>query len=253
MKKYVLKAALVFGAAFLLSANSQAQVSSELRNFYNANVVTNDTFDFWVNLGGAHAYNFNQYNISANQVTYKVRKTNLQLMSGAQSNFCLYHNNDPADPQSQCYIPTVTLTGTFVTGPGEYNTLLADFNAGSTTTGISVVRYTFFDVNNANDSVSIILRYHVTPVGINESMSATLGEPYPNPVSDNVSFAYSFSNENGGSATITDISGKVIYTEAVSSKEGVLHLETSAWAKGVYVISLENENGIVARRKMVVQ
>jgi len=253
MKKNLLKAALVFGSAFLFSAQSRAQVTSEVRDFYNSNVVTNDTINFWVNLGSAHAYNFNQYNISASQVTYKVRKTNTQMMSGAQSNFCVYHNNDAADPQSQCYIPSITLSGTFITAPGEYNTLLADFNSGTTTTGVSIVRYTFFDVSNPNDSVNIVLVYNVTPVGIAESFVTTLGEPYPNPATDNVSVAYNFTNENGGNVTVTDVAGKVISTEVLSSKEGILQLETSAWAKGVYMISLTDENGIAARRKIVVQ
>lgn len=253
MTKNILKAALIFGSAFFISAQAKAQVSSEVRDFYNSNVMTNDTAYFWVNLGSAHAYNFNQYNISTNPVTYKVRKVNMQLMSGAQSNFCLYHNNDAGDPQSQCYIPTVTLSGTFTTDPGEYNTLLADFNAGTTTPGVSIVRYTFFDMSNANDSVILTLVYNVTPVGIAESFGTTLGEPYPNPATSHVSVAYQFSNENGGNATVTDLSGNIIYVQALSSKEGMLQLETSSWAKGVYMISLTDENGMAARRKIVVQ
>lgn len=253
MKKLLVKSAFVFAAALSFGVQANAQVTSEVRDFYNSNVLTNDTVYFWVGLGTAHAYNFNQYNISANGVTYKVQKTNVQLMTGAQSNFCVYHNNDAGDPQSQCYIPSITLSGTFITGAGEYNTLLADFNSGTTTPGISIVRYKFFDVNNAADSVSITLVYNVTPVGIAESINTTLGEPYPNPATDNFSVAYNFSNENGGNATVTDINGNVVYTETLSAKNGVLAIETAFWAKGVYILSLTDESGIAARRKIVVQ
>lgn len=253
MKKNLLKAALVFGSAFLLTAQSYAQVSSEVRDYYDSNLVTGDTIHFWVGMGTLHVYNFNQYNISSVPVTYKVRKVNLQLMNGAHSNFCIYHNDDLADPQSQCYIPSVTMSGTFTTDPGEYNTLLAEFNPGTTTPGVSIVRYTFFDNNNAADSVILTLVYNATPVGMTESFVATLGEPYPNPATDIVSAAYHFSNENGGNAVVTDLTGKAVYSQALYSRDGILQLETSAWAKGIYMISLTDENGIAARRKIVVQ
>ena len=239
--------------ALLFGTEAKSQVTSELRDFYDSSLVTNDTMYFWVGLGQAHAYNFNQYNISANQVTYKVRKANLQLMSGASSNFCIYHNNDAGDPQSQCYIPSIMLSGTFSTDPGEYNTLLADFSAGTTTTGISIVRYTFFDIGNANDSITITLIYNVTPVGVAESMGVNLGEPFPNPASTSVTVEYSFNKTNTGTAVVTDLNGRVIYYRAITSESDKLVIETSSWAKGVYLLSVADENGIAAKRKIVVE
>ncbi len=248
MKNRFLKAVLVIGSAFLLQpALAQHHVEDAW-----GNDVTGDTMDYWVAVSGSHQIDFDHINASGNQVVYKVQKTNTVITGTASTWFCIFHNADPADLQSQCYIPTTTMSGSFTTENGEFNMLLADFAAG-TSTGITIVKYKFFDENNPTDTNVIWLRYNVTPVGIAESFTTTLGEPYPNPATDNVSVAYNFTNENGGNATITDLAGKVIYTETLSSKEGILRLETSAWAKGVYMISLADENGSAARRKIVVQ
>ena len=60
-------------------------------------------------------------------------------------------------------------------------------------------------------------------------------------------------NGNSGTATVTDLSGKVVYTQSLQSQSGTLYIETYAWAKGAYMISLTDENGMGARRKIVVQ
>lgn len=254
MKNIFLKAALVLGSAFLLSNDSKAQVSSEVRDYYNnSSILTNDTVWFWVPMGTLHVYNFNQYNIDSVSITYKTRKTNVQLMSGAHSNFCMYHNDDMGDPQSQCYTPTVTLSGNFSTDPGEFNTLIADFSPGTTTPGVSIVRYTFFDINNVNDSVDLVLVYNATPVGITEANGVNVSEPYPNPSNGSVSVNYGFVNANSGTATITDVAGNVVYVQSLSAANGIMNIETSQWAKGMYLLNITDENGVAVHRKIVVQ
>lgn len=249
MKNNIFKAALVLGSAFLFQP---AFAQSSHFEDPNGNNVTGDTIDYWVTINGSHQTDFDQINTSGSTITYKVQKTNTVITSTATTWFCVYHNADAGDLQSQCYIPNTTMSGNFITDSSSFNMLLCDFAAGSSP-GITIVKYKFFDINNTTDTCTIWLRYNVTLTGIEESHNATLGEPYPNPATNNVAVAYNFYNENGGNATITDLAGKVIYTETLSSKEGILRLETSGWAKGVYMISLVDESGIAARRKIVVQ
>lgn len=248
MKKNIFKAALVLGSAFLF----QPAFAQQHFEDPNGNDVTGDTIDYWVAVSGSHTTDFDQINTSGQTITYKVQKTNTVITATASTWFCVYHNADPGDLQSQCYIPNTTLSGNFITDSSSFNMLLCDFAAG-TSTGITIVKYKFFDVNNTNDSCTIWLRYNVTPTGIPESHHAILGEPFPNPATTNFSAAYSFSNDNGGNAVVTDLSGKTVYTQSLSAQSGMLNIETSSWAKGVYMLSLTDENGIAARRKIVVQ
>lgn len=253
MKKFILKAIPVFGIAFLFASGARAQSTMNIRDFYNGNVVTNDTVYFWVNIGQAHQYLFNQTNISAGTVTYKVIKANVQLVSGALSNFCIYHNNDAGDPQSQCYIPSVTQSGNFITDPGEFNTLLADFGPGNTP-GVSIVKYKFYDIANPNDSTQLVLVYNATPVGIAESfVGGSLGEPYPNPANGAVAVPYELGNSGSVHLVVTDAVGRMVHNEMLTFTSGTAYLNTESWADGIYFITLVSDGEAFARKKMMVQ
>jgi hypothetical protein len=115
------------------------------------------------------------------------------------------------------------------------------------------VRYKVSDINNPSDSIDLTLIYNVTAVGIAEQGSTTVGEPYPNPSNGNVSVSFAFSNANSGTAVATDINGRVVYSEAINAPNGILNVETSGWANGVYVLTIADENGIATRRKIVVE
>lgn len=249
MKNKIFKAALVLGSAFLLQP---AFAQSSHFEDPNGNDVTGDTIDYWVPANGSHQCDFNQVNTSGTSITYKVQKTNTVITSTATTWFCVYHNADAGDLQSQCYIPSTTMSANFVTDSAEYNMLLCDYAAGSAF-GITIVRYKFFNINNPNDTAVLWLRYNVTPVGVAESHNATLGEPYPNPATDNIAVSYNFTNDSKGTVMVTDLTGKTVYTQQVAAQNGMLYIETSSWAKGVYMLSLTDENGIAARRKIVVQ
>lgn len=252
MKKFILKAVPFFGIAFLFAAEAKAQTTIEIRDSYTQGVITDDTIYFYVALGSTHQYDFDYFNVGSQPVTYKFTKTNVQLQPGASSWFCVYHNNDANDPQSQCYIPSVTNSGNFATDPGEFNTLLADFSAGTTNTGISIVNYKYYDISNPNDSALLTLVYNVTPVGITESFAGSLGEPYPNPASSSVTIPYQFAGENA-TMVITDATGRIVLSEVLSNRTSAFVLNTETWATGIYFVSLSNAERIVARRKLVVE
>lgn len=251
MKKLFLKAIPV-GIAFLFAAEVNAQSSIEIRDAFTGTVITADTLYYWVALGTSHQYDFDYYNVGSASITYKMNKTNLQLQTNASSWFCLYHNNDPADPQSQCYIPSVINSGNFITEPGEFNTLLADFSAGSTNTGTSIVRYKWYDINNPADSAVLVLVYNVTPVGIAESSAGSLGEPYPNPANGLVTIPYDFTGENG-EIIITDAAGRVVYQQALHTVTATIELNCGEWATGMYFITLADDNAIFTRKKLLVE
>jgi len=249
MKKFLFKAVLVLGSVFLCQA---AVAQSSYFEDSSSNDVTGDTLDYWVAIGADHQIYFDQINTSGQTITYKVQKTNTIISPTATTWFAVYHNGDQFDLQSLCYAPSTALSFSMITDSSSFNRLWCYFSAG-TSPGITIVKYKFFDVNNTNDSATIWLRYNVALTGIAESHSATLGEPYPNPTSANFSAIFNFSHDNGGNAEVTDLSGKVIFTQALAAKNGILNIETSSWAKGVYILSLTDENGIAARRKIVVQ
>lgn len=250
MKNIFLKA-IPFGIAFLFGLNSQAQVTSEVRDYWDSTNVTNDTMYFWVGQGESHAWNFNQTNMGSSQVSYRFKKIYLQMQTGASALFCVYHNDDINDPQSQCYGPTVYFSANFITDPGEHNTLMADFNSGTTTPGISIVQYHIWDVSNPSDSVNITLVYNVTPVGMAESFGDdALGEPYPNPVNAQFSLPVNSSLTNSW-ICITNISGQQV-GENIMINSSLITIDAATWSEGIYFVVLYSEDGeVIGRRKLV--
>lgn len=244
---------ILIGAAFFASANLPGQTTSEIRDF-NSNIVNGDTMHFWVAAGSAHYIDFNQYNVGTAPVTYKVHKNEVTMVPGATAWFCIYHNADPSDVQSQCYIPSVTTSGNFATDTGDFNMLLSDFNAGPNF-GTSIVRYKFYDINNTNDSAEITLIYNVTPVGIAESFTASgsLGNVYPNPANEAVAVEFLSGESRRSEIVITDLSGREVLREQASSSSGIMMLNTASWAEGMYLISLVSDGHTVSRKKLIVE
>lgn len=253
MTKTIFKAVSMFiGTAFFLPLLVVAQTTSEVRDFNSAN-VTGDTMYFWVGINSTHQIDFGQYNISSTSVTYKITRTDVSMVAGASAWFCVYHNADPLDTQSQCYPPAITTSGNFVTAPGDFNLLLADFATGPNT-GTSVVTYTFFNANTAGDTAKITLIYIVTPVGIAENSVASgrINMVYPNPSSGVANVSYS-SDAVTTEVVVSDVTGKEIERTIVADQAGMVSLNTSEWASGLYVISLVSDGITVAREKLVVE
>ncbi|HTF05461.1 MAG TPA: T9SS type A sorting domain-containing protein [Bacteroidia bacterium] len=253
MKKLFFKAApVIIGAAFFFPQILGAQSTSDIYDF-NGNDVKGDTMYFWVPAGGTHYIDYNQFNVSENDVTYKVQKSYPVIMPGASAWFCVFCNGSSANPQSQCYTPSGMFSGDFYTQPDSFNMLLCDFAAGPNF-GTSLVRYKFYDVNNPADSAWILLWYNVTPVGIAESFvpAGALNNVYPNPSNGTTNISYS-SNTAKSEVVITDLTGKEIYREQTAQQTGILSVNTQECAQGMYMISLVSDGVVVSRKKLIVQ
>ncbi len=70
-----------------------------------------------------------------------------------------------------------------------------------------------------------------------------------NPISDNLSFVYQFTNQNNYTVNVTDVLGRKM-TENKSVSETIT---TSKWAKGTYFVTLFDDQKPVAVRKIIVQ
>lgn len=248
MKKLITKAAI---AAFFITGNLSAQSSMEIHDVFG-NMVDGDTMYYWVAVNGTHYTDFHQYNMSDSAITYKVKKTQVQMTATSTAWFCVYHNSDPNDQQSQCYIPTTFNSGDFVTDTGAHNLLLADFAAGANT-GISIVQYKFYDKNNTSDSSVITLIYNVTPVGVQETQGASITRMYPNPADENTVIQLNNTTSQSSTIQISDVTGRIVYTQSVNATNGSLVVPCSEWGKGIYMVSVISEDRITSVQRLIVQ
>ncbi|MBS1651844.1 MAG: T9SS type A sorting domain-containing protein [Bacteroidetes bacterium] len=183
---------------------------------------------------------FDIKNISASSQTYKVKRYDILLNSGATANFCF---------AGGCFPPTTTLAPTTLTLAagqsasqlsGSYNELVTDLNEAPTT-GTSTVKYTIYNTTNATDSIQFTISYNNAVSGINElNNSFSLINLYPNPSKDVTNLCVESANFTETSYTILNALGAVVYSKDVVLKTGKnkFTIETSGLNKGIYFVKI---------------
>ncbi|MCK4361080.1 MAG: T9SS type A sorting domain-containing protein, partial [Bacteroidales bacterium] len=81
-------------------------------------------------------------------------------------------------------------------------------------------------------------------VGIEELISESSVNVYPNPASD---FVNVVSTENITKITVINYVGQVVYEKKVVEETSIM-LNTASYETGVYMIKVETEDGITAKR-----
>ena len=119
-------------------------------------------------------------NISASSKDVSVQRTVNNLFSGHNSYFCWV----------QCYSSGTSVAPDNITlAPGENTDVFRGDLETFAISGISIVSYCFYDVNNPSDSVCVEYIYDAT-TGLSEAVSGKnlISKAYPNPASTTTSF-----------------------------------------------------------------
>ncbi|MBK7763950.1 MAG: T9SS type A sorting domain-containing protein [Bacteroidetes bacterium] len=100
--------------------------------------------------------------------------------------------------------------------------------------------------NGCSDTSSC---YSVTPTGIYENMPATSVMLFPNPATNQVTIDVG-GNNNQVAITISDMTGKIIYTTAPRDLQKV-DVNTSNFAEGLYIVQIEAADFITTKKLVV--
>jgi len=92
----------------------------------------------------------------------------------------------------------------------------------------------------------------VGPAG-NENARLTLSAPYPSPASDRVAFDFTVPGDGEARLAVYDLSGREVFSTAVSPAAGRVVWDASTAAPGVYLAKLAGEGGTVSRRLVIVR
>jgi hypothetical protein len=179
------------------------------------------------------------------------RKTELNMIDSTRTFICW---------ANFCYAPHIYVTpNTQSIGSGETYTGFKGIYAHDTynffSVGESVVRWTFFDQDNLNDSVSVTVRYPTYPVSIGELYGSVsvLSAIYPNPVSFTANTEFTVPRGSQGSILIRDVVGAVVQTYLVPAGTGKIQMNVSNLSDGVYFCSLLIDGRPAHTRKLIVR
>ncbi len=165
-----------------------------------------------------------------------VKKEELEILPGTFNSFCW---------AGSCYPPFIFVAPDILTlGPGEA-TSGDDFYGEYSPEGhegTSIIRYTFFDSEDVNDSVSVIVHYITTTVGTGGmpvSLNSFVSRPYPNPASTVVNFDIELDTHitNAG-IVIRNLLGSVVLEQSVNLQESKVSIPVNHLREGIYFYSL---------------
>lgn len=188
-------------------------------------------------------------NVTANVINVKAKLEILSLTNGHTVVFCWDICYPPAD-QDMITEGYLTLMPLGTSGENFHADIFADGIAGE-----SKARFTFFNVDNPDDSISFTVTFLVGMTGVEKTISDisySLSEPNPNPASESSLINYHI-NKNFSEAKLRffDANGFEIYNLPVNQEQGSLNIELLNLSQGVYFYQLEVDGLISNTKKLI--
>lgn len=167
------------------------------------------------------------------------------LVSGQLSYFCFGIN---------CYPPNVNKSPENISlNVGAEDSSVKTYVDPRGAAGTSIVNYCFYNVPKT-DSACLLLTYDISATGIVNNSHLKFVKVFPNPATEEVKLAFNTEKVYSNSEIqIVDLSGRIVYTEKVETKDGLIAINISTIPSGVYVCNLVGDGVIIARDKIIVQ
>jgi hypothetical protein len=155
-----------------------------------------------------------------------------------------------------CYPPFVYESPFPVTiGAGEtYPDFDGDYNPKGHP-GKSEIMYVFFLDANPSDSISVIVEYNASAVGLSENQDSRANlAAYPNPAREFVNFDYRLPEGiTSGQLVITNLLGAKVNEISLDKASGRIEVPVTDLINGIYFYTLMTGNQLMATSKLVVK
>ncbi len=188
-------------------------------------------------------------NNNTDTLSVKVKKKEISLVAGSENSFCWLN----------CYLPSTYISTYSIDILPDSTSLdfIGEYKAHGNI-GISSIMYTFFDMNNVNDSVSVIVNYDCSlgsSVQEIKNDKIVFSNAYPNPANSYTSFSYTFPPASAYSHqfVIRDLLGNMVYESEITDQTGIIKVYTNSFSNGVYFYSLLVDGQAYFTRKLIVK
>lgn len=183
-------------------------------------------------------------NSSTTQEIY-LQRTIVSLVPGHLSYFCF---------GITCYPPGVSKSPDNLTlTAGSTDESVKTYIDPRSEVGVSTVNYCYYNLAKT-DSACLLLTYDMALTGIVNNSHLKFVKVFPNPADENISLAFNTEKVYTNSEIqISDLSGRIVASEKVSTKEGLIKVDVSTLPAGIYVCNLVADGVSIARDKVVVR
>ncbi len=122
--------------------------------------------------------------------------------------------------------------------------------------GISIIEYTFFNKDNPDENVKIIVKYDSSPAAIDENIlkNIRISEIYPNPASNSVAIDYDMPVEvDYANVKIFNLLGVVVKEQQVDIRNNQMKMNVMDINSGIYFYTLFINGEVYITKKLVVR
>jgi hypothetical protein len=153
-----------------------------------------------------------------------------------------------------CYPPSVSKSPDMLTlAAGASDTSIITYLDPLGTVGASIVTYCVKN-SQETDSACVTITYDMTATGIVNNSHLKFVKVFPNPAETELNLAYNTEkNFNEMEIQLLDINGRLVYSEKLNSKDGLIKMDVSEFTAGIYVCNLIADGRVLARDKAVIK
>ena len=188
---------------------------------------------------------FDVQNTSSSTIEANITRYQVSLANGHIHTFCW---------AGLCYAPnTVTAPNTVQIDGGTVheNDFSGHINPYGNV-GTSTIAYTFFDVNNPNDSVQVVVQFLAGTVGVTDLNKEDLEvSTYPNPATDVLNFNINTELNEVVTYELLNITGSIVRSEDAQSNNAKFNV--SDLAEGLYIFRVSTEKEIIKTGRVVIK
>jgi len=198
-------------------------------------------------------------NNSDNTVAFQLQRRLIVLLEGTTTSYCWGtscfppNNTDTIDVARD----TVVLAAGEATPEGKFSGhYLAEDFGQLDVIGTSMVEYKFFNAENPDENVTVVVKFVTTPDGIVDQLmnNAFISDLYPNPATSFVNINYDLPQEvTSASVRIVNILGSVVKNEVLNKNATSLRMDISDLTNGVYFYSIVINNEVYKTKKLIVK
>lgn len=238
----------------ILMLTTVAAFAQSLSVTYEGTPVNNgDTLEVIVpQLNSTVEYYLDLTNVTDEDVTAVVYKSDLEMSEGASASLCV---------GGSCFPPTTTESNPFVI-PAHFTLSHTGDNPGNAfhlgykalVAGTSYVMFTFANYDNGDDYVSVTFKLVYDPTGVDMVSQVTKMRAYPNPASENVTVEYAVSGNAGKvQLVIKNMLGATLYTRSLDVNGSKVKMDVSEYPAGIYFYSIEADGRPLVTKKLLVK
>ena len=186
-------------------------------------------------------------NVSSSAISAKVRKFEVDVLPGTVNMLCW----------GLCFAPNVFESPSpIVIPPNVVNEDFFGHYVPNSVIGVSIMRYTVFDMNHPADSAYFFVEFNAGTVGINDLASnkkVSVSNPYPNPANSQTLFNYQLpANTSKASIKIHNLLGAVVKEVQLVGQSGKISVNVSDLNDGVYFYSIVVNNETYETKRLIV-